>query len=439
MRAKEISVHNIKGIEDITVRPRALTLVKGRNGSGKTSFLDALRSLLRGGHDPHLLRRGAEEGFVRVTLEDGTVITKTITAAASRLEMVHPQFGKVSKAQTIVDQWVDSLGSDPLALLSIPEHKQAEYLAESMPIYVSVEQLSEAAGRPVVPAKGNGLDQIEAVRKELYTERTEVNRTAKDKRATASQLRATLPPDEPAGEDLAALRVEQSDLVEERETRRAQVAASREKAVREITKRTQADIDRIRREAEAAIAEVNDNAQHEERAEREAETALLNAVADEYGPRIETLTNRIGQAEERATARTRAQRTREILDESERDAAAAEERSKAISAGLDRLDALKLSTLASLPLPGVEIRDGLVFVDGVPVRHVNQRRQFEVCMQLAALRAGDFGLMVIDRLESFHSEEELVSVVTALGMQVIGGRVDDCDFHEETFEAAPAA
>ena len=75
MKVTSISIENVMGVERLAFAPGVLTLVEGRNGAGKTSILEAVRSALRGGHDPSLLRAGAERGSVRLVVEDGTVIT----------------------------------------------------------------------------------------------------------------------------------------------------------------------------------------------------------------------------------------------------------------------------------------------------------------------------------------------------------------------------
>jgi recombinational DNA repair ATPase RecF len=91
-----ITIDNVLGIEHFEFRPGAVSILAGRNGVGKTSVLEAIRSALRGGHDPSLLRRGAEKGSVLLRLEDGTQITKTIGREASPLKVSLPGAGRVS-------------------------------------------------------------------------------------------------------------------------------------------------------------------------------------------------------------------------------------------------------------------------------------------------------------------------------------------------------
>lgn len=440
MRCTEVEISNVMGIEKLKFVPGTLTLVEGRNGAGKTSTLEAVRAALRGGHDPSLLRAGAEKGSVRLVLEDGTEITKTIGRDASPLKVSLPGAGRVSKGQALVDSLVDSLGVDPMALINCPASKRAEYLADVMALDVPEAALREAAGRPVavgkLPAGASGLDRLEAVRKALFDERTAVNRTARDKRATAGQLRETLPPAEEGVPDVAALRERKAHAERYVAREKDAAAGKREAALEAIRSNAQAEIDAVRadaaerireveREREAAIARIKERAENQADEARGAAAAEMKAAEDELRPKIEVLAEEIARGEERAKEHARAEKTREILAAAERDAEKAEADSRALTEALERIDALKASLLERLPIKGLEIREGAVFVDGLPFERVNSARQIEVAFQVAKLRAGKVGLIVADGLERFDEEtyRTFEAAAASAGLQFIVGRV----------------
>lgn len=439
-RCTQIEVVNIMGIEQLKFVPGNVTVVSGRNGAGKTSVLEAIRSVLKGGHDASLLRAGAEKGSVRILLEDGTEMVKTITPESSNLRVVHPVAGRVSKGQALVDSLVDSLGVDPMALLNCPPQKRAEYLADVMALDVPEAALREAAGRPVavgkLPAGASGLDRLEAVRKALYDERTGVNRTAKDKRATAAQLRETLPPDGAGAPDVAFLRERKAvGEVALRSTEKA-AATKRDEALEAIRGNAQGEIDAVRadaaerireieREREAAIARIKERAENQADEARGAAAAEVKAAEEKVRPELERLTAEIAAAEAAEKEHARAEKTREILAAAERDADKAEVDSRALTEALERIDALKASLLEKLPIKGLEIREGAVFVDGLPFERINSARQIEVAFQVAKLRAGKVGLIVADGLERFDEEtyRTFEAAAASAGLQFVVGRV----------------
>jgi len=477
MKLVRIEIKDMMGLEHLRLEPKTITVVRGRNAAGKTSTLESIRSVMRGGNDPSLVRRGAEKGTVSFLLDDGTEITRTQTAKTATVDVRVPVPGggtsKISSPQRVVDSLVDTLGVDPMALVLCPPSKRAEYLLEVMPLKLDAGELREAAGRPVGLAKGNALDQIEAIRKALYDERTGVNRTARDKRIHVAQLAETLPP---VGEplNLAELRANRTVLEEEQRsgereaaaTRRAvekKAAAERESAVDAIRSNAQGEVDAVRedaairikaieRERDDAIGRIKDRAR-ELAAEREAEEraacsnaqgverVTLETLAATVGLRLKGLAEAIARGEEREKEYTRAEKTREIIAVGEREAAQAEAESKALSNALERLDALRLKLLEGLPIKGVEIRDGNVLVDGIPFERVNRARQMAVAFQVAKLRAGKLGLIVCDGLEALDAQgyREFEAAAEEAGLQFVVALRTEGDLAVETEKTEAAA
>jgi hypothetical protein len=342
---------------------------------------------------------------------------------------------------------------DPLALLTCPESKQAEYLADLVSPEVSDAEIREAAGISVPRMKANGLDRIAVVRKMVYDERTAVNRTATDKTTTAAQLRETLPPDgATAAADLVELRANRADLAEQlsaaekdaatkRKAAEKAAAAARETAVEAIKGNAQAELDAIRedaaerirtieRERDSALERVKERAREQAEAKTSEERAscsdaerqereVLESVRAMLGGALAEQDTIIALAEAAEKEHARAEKTREILVAAERDASEAKAKSAALTAALGRLDALRARLLELLPVPGLEIRDGQVFYQEIPLRRLNTAAQMQVALSVARLRAGKAGLIVVDHAEAFDPAnlEALKSAAADAGLQ----------------------
>lgn len=121
MRVKKITIRNVMGVEERTIEPGRVTRIQGRNASGKTSTLEAIKSVIQGGHDATLLRVGQEEGEVVLVLEDGEdeiAVRKRITAEKSDLTVTHPTMGKISAGKRWLDGLVDRLSFNPVDFLT---------------------------------------------------------------------------------------------------------------------------------------------------------------------------------------------------------------------------------------------------------------------------------------------------------------------------------
>ena len=92
-------------------------------------------------------------------------------------------------------------------------------------------------------------------------------------------------------------------------------------------------------------------------------------------------------------------------------------------------DALKSELLSGLPVPGLEIRDGQIYVDGLPFDRVNEARRIRIAVDIAKLRAGRLGLLLVDGMERLDetSFREFVAAVRDSGLQAIVCRVDETD------------
>jgi uncharacterized membrane protein len=95
------------------------------------------------------------------------------------------------------------------------------------------------------------------------------------------------------------------------------------------------------------------------------------------------------------------------------------------------LDRLKSEKLATLPIPGLEVRlDDKnmpeVFVDGTAWPHVNKSMQCKIAITIAAQALGELPLMVLDEAEVLDEDsmQLLIAAAKDLGLQVIMARVE---------------
>lgn len=466
MELRKIEIQNLLGIEQRTIEPGSVTVFEGRNGVGKTSTLDALRWLLVGGSDPSLLRKGAAKGSVRATAADGTVISRTLTSKGATLTVELPNLGRVSKPQTFLDRLVgDSLAFDPLALLSVRDDRRAEMLRDLIRPTVAPDQLAAVAGVTLtsVGATANPFDVLDAARARHYDARTAANSIARQARATIETLTPGSEMESGPAPDLAELRKKVNRIsderhvalkvVSDRESEETKDASSRHhdliltiKDARElrlgtIRKEAEARIAAIRSEQAAAeeearsaamreIAQAGATLEREETTAQEAARQLADSIKSVTDQQLQAAREELSRAEERAAAHSRAAGVRQTIEAQRRIAEENESRSAALTRQLDDIDAFKLKLLESLPIRGLTVVDGDVQVDGTPWRHVNTGRLYEVMAEIACLRAGELGLIIMDRTESLDPQafERFKTACGAMGRQVLLARVTDGEF-----------
>jgi hypothetical protein len=160
---------------------------------------------------------------------------------------------------------------------------------------------------------------------------------------------------------------------------------------------------------------------------RAQSTTRRDAVATELQPQINAATASVSSARTRAERYISDQRSRAFVAEHREAVAALEENATHLTATLEKLDTLKAAALANLPIKGVEVRDGEVYVDDIPFDRVNRARQIRTALNVARLRAGQLGLVCVDGLESLDPETfaQFEAAAAKSGLQFIVNRVSE--------------
>jgi hypothetical protein len=429
MRIVKATFRNIMGIEDMTIVPGTFTLFEGENAEGKSSGLEALKYAVDKGHDADILREGATEGAVALTLDDGTVIRALVTPAGTDRQVITPKGGKVSKPASFLEKIRDQVCVNPLAFLLAPPKEQAQLLLETMPLHVDPAKVEEAAGIALTEddLAGDALEVLERVRRMVYEQRTGINRLLKDKQATARELGEALGNEPPPPPDLTALKVECANAAlvilqitrksrEEFESRKLAAGSRTESVIQELR-------DKLQREIEAIRRQVGDDLDRILLGLREEEARLKAEIsaADQVRQRWEAY-----------------QATRKLMDRAASDAGSHEDEAARLTQALARLDHLKANLLATLPIKGLEIREGRIYLNGVSLRRTNTARRIAFGLTISALRAPPenegLNVVVVDDLSHFDSKNfaALEQAILASGRQFFGARVTEGPLRVET-------
>lgn len=446
MRVQKISIRNILGIKELEFEPGAITVIQGPNGVGKTSTLEAIRTVIEGGHDATLVRNGAESGEVVILLDDLTEIRKRVGRERSSVSVSRPDVGEVKAPQGYIGKLADALSVNPVAFLTADPKRQAQYLLESLPLELDDDELFDAVDDAIeIPdsaLRGHPLDVLSALAKRIYDERTGVNRAAKEKKATVAQLAESLPVGEEtdASERLAALEQEDTELGQRMVDECA--AATRRAAELRNTARAAAEtrMEELRRQMDAAKEALASEILLIDQGEQQA----LQEIRGEISPRQEEVRLEKRALQERAREADRHENTRRVVAQMQAEVSALDEQSKKLTAALEGLERLKVGLLQRLPIKGLEVVDGVIQKDGVPFARLNRAEQVKVAIQLAQLRAGELKLICVDGLECLDGPtfEVFRKKVAQTDLQVVVTRVDpdpESELEGLSITAEPAA
>jgi len=449
MKISQVKISNILGIKELELSPEGFTEISGRNGEGKTSVLEAIRAVVQSGHDATLLRRGESKGEAVLVLDDGTELSKTVTDTGST-SSVRRDGKKIASPATTIKALTDALSVNPVEFLTAPKKDRVKVLLESMPITLDTEKLAALSGIPVKALPGvHALHTIEVVRQQVYEDRTGTNRAVKEKDGTINQLRIAMP-DQPGGidGDENELRAKIAELQAARDAEKTRIdgklntiqsnankrilelRTTASEKIEGIKAAAAASVEAVKSELEATLAkeqaELADTNAKAGRVRQKAIDACAEAVAP-ITAAVEAIAANRDAASKRTVTLQTIQRMETELDDLKKDAAAQ-------TAALDAIDAYKSELLASLPISGLEVRDGEVFRDGVPFDRLNTAQKVAIAFEIAKLRAGDLKVVCLDGIELMDSTSlaELKAQAETSGMQVFITKVSDGDFEIKT-------
>lgn len=434
MRIQHLKIRNILGVTELEFSPGGFNEITGKNGQGKTSVLEAIKSVIEGGHDATLLRRGADSGEIVMVLDDKTTIRKRVTPKSSPVEVV--QGGQKQKRPTdIIKELTDLLSVNPVDFLRAPKKNRVQVLLDTMPIEVDAEKLSKISGVPVDPAAAeNGLAVLEMVRKQVFDDRTGTNRAIKEKDATINQLRLAIP-EAPGGfdgsEDELIAKVEQADQERDAELKRIStklegIKDGNRQKIDEIRSEAQRKIDEIKAKAMADVEAI----QAEERRIEGLASQQREKTIAKHTETVAPLREALATIRANREAHAKRQQTLEVINQMERDLEQLVEDADKQTKAIADIEAYKNELLESLPIPGLEVRDGEIYRHGIQFDRLNTAQQVEIAVEIAKLRAGELGVVCVDGLELLDKEafEAFRDRCLESGLQLFVSRVSDEEF-----------
>lgn len=395
MKIQKIQIKNILGIENFEMTPDAkLTVVGGQNGAGKTSLINAINAALGGGHDATLLRNGADKGEVVIVFDDKSSINKIITESGSTVKM-KDKAGKLipGKPQTMIDALTNKSKAinpvNPIEFLTLKPELRTKLLLESLPLEINTEKLVKAINgyNANIDEGGHPLDVIANIRKQIYEERTGVNRVAKEKQATVKQLEETITNIE---SDVEQLKVEIAQLEEKKDMMQQKKAEY---------------LEDLRKDYEQQKAQ------------------LEESFKEQFEPVNESLISKRAKVEGAISAT----KTKQIIEQTATEAREQAEYAEKLTEYITNLDALVNEMQAELPIAGLEIKDGLIYKDGVLFDRLNTQKQMELAVEISRRKLGELEFMIVDGIERLDTEHfaAFKEVAEKSGIQMLLTKVAD--------------
>ena len=408
-----LEVENLKRIKAVQIdcSGRALTVIGGRNGQGKTSVLDAIAYALGGErYRPTGPKREGSmvDPEIKLTLSNGLIVERK--GAKSALKVTDPHGGKAG--QQLLNEFVHQFALD-------------------LPKFMTANDKDKANALLQVIGVGAELEAFDRREKSLYDQRHALGVVVDQKKKYAKEM----PYYADAPEDIKSVK----ELIAEQQAILAKNSANQRQ--RELV----GSLEQRKSEAEDAVAEIKKQLMVAEdklaklTEEHKHARKLAGELTDQPTDAIE---KRISEIED-TNAKARANMDKaKALEDAER----GENEYAELSAQIEQVRSSRAALLdgADLPLPGLSVREGALIYNGQAWDCMSSAEQLIVATAIVRKLNPQCGFVLLDQLEKMDLDtlREFGVWLESVDLQAIATRVStggECSIIIEDGAAAEEA
>lgn len=476
---KRIHIRNFKGIEYATMELGQITLVSGANGTGKSSFLEAVKAPFQGGYDPALVNDPDAEGACRIRIGEKPADKRTVPNTKAIVEM---ELGDGSRLKRVIDAqratssvecfsatgerlggqgYVEKLAPigavDPLAFLLADKKDRAKVVMEFLNVPLETSELEFIPGGDWWTAHmrdkdGRRLSCFEAlnsVESALCDRRRECDRRRRELAATIDNLRKSSPTVNDESRDWQkeaqdaelAYRQAESAYQARIAAMRSEAEAARSRAIekrsaenRAIDDWLSAEIAKLQAEASRRKTTVQQVYSENMEAIRQAELHAEQTITESSGPAVDEGRRNYEEAQRNLSAFHESIGVRNHLKVVEEQNRKQVSESLRLETAINRIRDLRMEKMKDVGIEGLEMRDGEVFYRGLRLDALNTAQQIQIAAQIVSNNARTLPFLIIDNAEHLDAEtkSEFVQALTAGGFQVVVAEVSNSPLTVQT-------
>jgi energy-coupling factor transporter ATP-binding protein EcfA2 len=415
-----LSIRDLGGFTSFEHQLGQINLIIGENSSGKSTILDCISLFFEAGANRDLLRRGCTSGEAKVKFSNGYAASMVLElkedgAVDYDLKVYNPDGGEIGAAVTQIKKWLPRGSFNPVKFLELDATEMAEYLVKYLGLRFTGSRVNEALQtrygqldppdltlfRPAESIDLEKFDarvnEIESARGLIWQKQRDLKgiiRQAQDDLGTESDADWAAERDRLQGE-IARAEVDISTvkrtLTNEATNKKLELRRASDEYCRtrdELVTAFVRDASDFARTAERihspmrpehhlefveAAASLNERVQtlniilSERDVKKNLTASMLSDIDTELAEEIrlktasqtETtakLSLELGTAREKARDMERIKATRRLIDKTEKELEGETLRYEQLTQVLDALERLKVETLKSLPIEGLDIK-----------------------------------------------------------------------------------
>ncbi len=469
MNITKIKIKNLYGIREYETDGSSIEL-SGKNGTGKSSVLDAIKYALTNKSDrDYIVHKGETEGEIIVETDTGLSIDRKVRTNKADYKSVKRNGLEVGSPEAFLRDLFTPLQLNPIEFMNMDKKQQNAIILDMIEYPWDMNKIREWFGE--IPAWVSYdqnilcvLNDIQAENGDYYQNRRNIDRDIRNKKAFVEEIASGIPAgydadrweQESAGDIYRQIERFQKEnqtiekariLMESRENKIRKFDADREIEItaleREISNRAiqidksiaslNAQIREYEKEKDQLASKKQDKMEVIEQTYK-ANVARFDAEISEYAEYADKQPHDVSELQMQAKTIEEMQshineyrrmiRLQEEITEMQ-------EQSQQFTNKIEKARTLPGEILAdcTIPIEGLTVENGMPLINGLPVSNLSEGEKLDLCIDVAIQNPNGLNIILIDGVEKLATDlrEKLYQKCKAKGLQFIATRTTDND------------
>lgn len=467
MNITKIKIKNLFGIKEYEADGRSLEL-SGKNGTGKSSVLDAIKYALTNKSDrEYIVHKGETEGEIIVETDTGLSIDRKSRTNKADYKSVKRNGLEVGSPEAFLRELFMSLQLNPIEFMKMDKKQQNAIILDMIDYPWDMNKIKEWFGE--IPAWVSYdqsilsvLNDIQAENGDYYQNRRNIDRDIRNKKAFVEEIANGIP----AGYDVEKWenasagdiyrQIERMQKENQTIERAKLLMDSRDSKIRKFEADREIEITALDREIanranqiDKSIASLNEQIRSYETEKEQlaskkkdklevieqtykANVARFDAEVAEYAEYADKQPQDVTPLQEQAQE---IEKMQSHINEYKRmlrlqsEIADMQEQSQQLTDKIEKARTLPGEILANctIPIEGLTVEDGIPLINGLPVSNLSEGEKLDLCIDVALQNQNGLNIILIDGVEKLATDlrEKLYAKCKEKGLQFIATRTTD--------------
>jgi DNA repair exonuclease SbcCD ATPase subunit len=467
MNIVKIKIKNLFGIKEYEAGGNSIEL-SGKNGTGKTSVIDAIRYALTNKSDrDYIVRNGETEGEILIETDNGLRINRKSRINQADYKSIKRNGAEVGSPETFLKDIFTELQLSPVEFMNMDKKHQSAIILDMIEYEWSLSTIKEWFGEivPDINYEQNILSVLNDIQSEngfYFQLRQETNRDIRNKKANVEEIGEAIPAEydsdkwEKANLSDIYTKIERirknnetienaKTLIDNRNNKVRKYEADKEIAIAALDKETSIRFGEIEKEIIYLQNQIKTLETEKEgleikkvdklaviKSQYNADVAKYDAEIEEYKPYADKDVEPLTELQEQAST---TEKMKSYLNEYRRmvnlqnEIEGLNEKSQALTQKIEKARTLpgEILETATIPIVGLTVKDGIPLINGLPVSNLSEGEKLDLCIDVAIQKPNGLQIILIDGAEklSTDNKERIYAKCKSKGLQFIATRTTD--------------